>query len=147
MQTKLITLFGLAALLLAAGCSRDSRDGRGQAAQHDANANAAAATKDIGKLDAEIAGLEAQSTKNPDDNSLRESLAEAFVRRGNVHLEARRLKEALADFQTALSHKPDLDEAQERITQINRETQPEPDADDGKPVTVPAKPGAANSNE
>ena len=100
----------------------------------------------MGKLDAEIARLEAQAAKDPDDRTVRDSLADAFVGRGNLHLEARRLEQALSDFRNALSHRPDHDEAQERITQINNEAEREPVGDDGRPVTVPAAPGASNGN-
>ena len=146
MRTKLL-LFCCAAVLAASACAGDSREDADRP-QTASNANAAptAATKDIGKLDAEIARLEAQAAKDPDDRTVRDSLADALVGRGNLHLEARRLDQALADFQNALSHRPDHEEAQERITQINSETQREPVGDDGRPVTVPASPGASNSN-
>jgi tetratricopeptide (TPR) repeat protein len=151
MRTKLLT-FCCAAALAAAGCTGCSReDANRQATQANANsATAAVAANDIGKLDADIARLEAQAAKDPDDRALRDSLAEAFVRRGNLHLEARRLDQALSDFKNALSHRPDYEEAQERITQISNETQREPVGEDGRPVTVPAAPGttrgSGNSN-
>ena len=148
MRTQLLTVCCLAGLLSGAACAGDTRKTADQPAPADAAANnAGAATQDLGKLDAEIAGLEAQAAKNPDDPALRESLADAFVRRARVHLGARRLNEALADYQNALSHKPDHEEAQERITLINQELEPEPVGDDGRPVTVPARPGAGNSNQ
>ena len=145
MRTELLTLC-CAAALAAAGCARESREAATRPSASNAAATPTAATKDLGKLDAEVARLEAQAAKDPDDREVRDSLAEAFVRRGNLHLEARRLDEALADFKNALSHKPDHEEAQERITQINNETQREPVGEDGRPVTVPAAPGATNSN-
>jgi tetratricopeptide (TPR) repeat protein len=147
MRNKLIILC-CATALAAAGCAGGSRNAANRPATQANvnNANQAGATKDIGKLDAEIARLEAQAAKDPDDGTVRDALADAFVRRGNVHLEARRLDQALSDFKNALSHKPDHDEAQERITQINSETQREPVGDDGRPVTVPAAPGTANGN-
>ncbi|MCA1613364.1 MAG: tetratricopeptide repeat protein [Acidobacteria bacterium] len=102
---------------------------------------------DPAKLDAEIAQLEAQAAKHPDDRLMRETLADALVKRGQLHYDARRLNEALADYQAALSHNPDHEEAQTRIAQINNEMQPEPVGDDGKPVTVPAKPGGNTNDE
>ena len=146
MRTKLL-LFCCAATLAASACAGDSReDANRPPTASNAGATPTAATRDIVKLDAEIARLEAQAAKDPDDRTLRDSLADALVSRGNLHLEARRLDQALSDFQNALSHKPDHDEAQERITQINNEQEREPVGDDGRPVTVPAGPGAANSN-
>jgi tetratricopeptide (TPR) repeat protein len=146
MRTKLITACCFAALA-AAACGGGGREAADRPpAPSNAAATPAAAPKDIGKLDAEIAQLEAQAAKDPDDRAVRDSLADALVSRGNAHLEARRLDEALADFQNALSHKPDQEEAQERITQINNEARRDPVGDDGRPVTVPAGPGASNRN-
>ena len=147
MQTKLLTLCCAAALVAASACAGGSRDGaNGPQSAANANATPVANVKDIGKLDAEVARLEAQAAKDPDDRTVRDSLADALVRRGNLHLEARRLDQAHSDFQNALSHRPDHEEAQERITQINNEQEREPVGDDGRPVTVPAAPGASNGN-
>ena len=144
MRNKLLTLCCAAALVAASACAREAANRSSPATN--AGATPTAATKDIGKLDAEIARLEAQAAKDPDDRTVRDSLADAFVARGNLHLEARRLDQALSDFQNALSHKPDHDEAQERITQINNEQEREPVGDDGRPVTVPAAPGATRDD-
>jgi tetratricopeptide (TPR) repeat protein len=146
MQTKLLWACCAAALACAA-CAGDSRQEPNQPAT---NAGAATSpgveTRDIGKLDADIARLEAQAAKDPDDRVLRDTLADTFVRRGNVHAEARRLEQALTDYQNALSYKPDQEEAQERITQIGNESQREPVGDDGRPISIPAGSGAANAN-
>ena len=146
MRTRLLTLC-CAAALVASACAGDSREAASRpASASNAAPTPTAAVRDIGKLDAEIARLEADAAKDPDDRTVRDSLADAFVGRGNLHLEARRVDQALSDFQNALSHKPDHEEAQERITQIGNETQREPVGDDGRPVTVPASPGASNGN-
>ena len=146
MRTTLLT-FCCAAALAASGCARGSREAATRPSPAaNAGATPAAAPNDIGKLDAEIARLEAQAAKDPDDHEVRDSLADALVRRGNLHLEARRLDQALSDFKNALSHRPDHEEAQERISQINNEAEREPVGDDGRPVTVPAGPGASNGN-
>lgn len=146
MQTKLLTLCCAVALAAAWGCAGDSRQAANRAGQSNAAATPTAAPRDLGKLDGEVARLEAQAAKDPDDRTVRDSLADALVSRGNLHLEARRLDQALTDFQNALSHRPDHEEAQERITQINSEQEREPVGDDGRPVTVPAAPGASNAN-
>lgn len=149
MRTTALFLCCLAAIIGGA-CRGDAPRATNGPAAADANANAnakgQAAPADPAKLDAEIAGLEAQAAKNPDDRLMRETLADALVKRGQLHYDARRLNEALADYQAALSHNPDHEEAQTRIAQINNEMQPEPVGDDGRPVTVPAKPGG-NSND
>jgi tetratricopeptide (TPR) repeat protein len=150
MRTKFLTLCTAAALAASWACAGESRRAANQSAQSNAAATPTAATKDLGKLDAEIARLEALAAKDPDDSTVRDALADALVSRGNLHREAHRLDQALADFQNALSLRPDHEEAQERITQINNEQEREPVGDDGRPVTVPASPGATkgggNSN-
>ena len=92
-----------------------------------------------GQLDAEIARLEAEAEKNPDDDAARTALAAAYVRRGDALRAARRADEALRDYQNALRFNPDNEDAQLGLEQINQEAGAEPRADDGKPVTVPAK--------
>jgi tetratricopeptide (TPR) repeat protein len=148
-----LLLAACAAAALSCACGGAQRDANQSAANQSGNANQPAASPgfasqlDIAKLDAEIRSLEAQATQSPDDKSLRDSLADAYVRRGSANYAARRLDAALKDYQSALSYDPTNEDAQLRITQINQETGGEPRADDGKPATVPAKPGAANSNQ
>ena len=141
------------AAALSCACGGAARDAGQSGANNPAQGNQTAANTvtagqlDIAKLDAEIRSLEAQSAQSPDDQSLRGSLADAYVRRGSAHYAARRLDDALKDYQSALSYDPTNEDAQLRITQINQETGGEPRADDGKPATVTAKPGASNSNQ
>lgn len=101
---------------------------------------------DTSKLDAEIAGLEQQAEKTPDDDTTLSALAEAYVRRGHALHEAHRLNDALRDYQSALKYSPDHEEANLRVAQITQEIGAEPHAEDGKPVSVPARPGA-NENQ
>lgn len=140
-----------ATLSCACGAGRDaaSQSAANKSAQgsQSVNNNGVAGQLDIAKLDAEIRSLEAQATQSPDDRSLRDALADAYARRGSANYAARRLDAALSDYQSALSYDPSNEDAQLRITQINQETGGEPRADDGKPATVTAKPGAANANQ
>ncbi|HVG29629.1 MAG TPA: tetratricopeptide repeat protein [Pyrinomonadaceae bacterium] len=150
-RRKLLLAACAAALACAYGCAQ--RGANQSAANQSAQGNQAAANagaagqQDIAKLDADIRALEAQAARSPDDQSLRDSLAAAYVRRGSANYAARQLDAALKDYQSALSYDPTNEEAQLRITQINQETGGEPRADDGKPATVTAKPGASNSNQ
>ena len=96
---------------------------------------------DTSKLDAEIAALEQQAEKNPDEDTTLNALAEAYARRGHALHAAHRLPEALQDYQNALKYSPDHEEASLRVAQITQEIGVEPHAEDGKPVSVPAKPG------
>ncbi|HEX8636383.1 MAG TPA: tetratricopeptide repeat protein [Pyrinomonadaceae bacterium] len=147
-----------AAVLLCGACGKSAPSG----ANGNGGANVAAAPDnvnrgaagnnssgqelDTSKLDAEIAGLEQQAEKNPDDDATLGALAEAHVKRGHALHEARRLTDALHDYQTALRYSPDHEEASLRVAQITQEIGAEPHAEDGKPVAVPAKPGA-NENQ
>jgi tetratricopeptide (TPR) repeat protein len=145
-----------AALLLCGGCGKSAPSG----ANVNGGTNAATAaspggmngnvpgsggggqTLDTSKLDAEIATLEQQAEKNPDDDTTLGALAEAYVRRGHALHEAHRLTDALHDYQSALRYSPDHEEANLRVAQITQEIGAEPHAEDGKPVAIPAKPGA-----
>ena len=161
MTTRLKTCAALFALaLMASGCGKGASGGKGQTnvaasaspqgggaagstnnAAANTNANAADAQQALasGKLDAEIAQLEAQAEKNPEDDAARAALAAAYIRRGDALRDARRLDEALRDYQSAQRIDPDNEEAQLRLEQLDQESGAEPRADDGRPVTVPAK--------
>ena len=148
----------VAALCAACGGSRSGTNGSAanqsaanqtaqsqQAGAQQANANGAA-QPDFAKLDADIMQLEAQLADKPDDNSLREAVAQAYVRRGAANYAQQKPAEALRDYQAALNYDPGNEEAELRITQLNQEGAAALRTDDGKPATVPAKPGASNNN-
>ena len=146
MRTKLLSAC-CAAALAASGCAGGPRKAANRpSSPSNAAPTPTAAPKDIGKLDAEIARLEAQAEKSPDDDSTLAALADAYVRRGHALHEAHRLTDALHDYQSALRYSPDHEEANLRVAQITQEIGAEPHAEDGKPVAVPAKPGA-NENQ
>src|SRR5437762_538068 len=108
MRETAFILVCLLALSLGA-CGRGPAQGNNRAASSannaaaNANANAAGADAQAalasGKLDAEIAQLEAQAEKNPEDDAARASLAAAYIRRGDALRDAHRLDEALRDYQ------------------------------------------------
>ena len=149
----------MCALLLCGGCGKDTptaanvNSGANAATASPGGANAAAPGNtgggqvlDTSKLDAEIAALEQQAEKTPEDNTTLGALAEAYVRRGHALHDARRLTDALHDYQSALKYSPNHEEANLRVAQITQEIGAEPHAEDGKPVAVPASPGA-NENQ
>jgi hypothetical protein len=152
---KLILVGSCVAALLVA-CGKSNAPANQQAADraasnqpvNGANANASnAGAPDFAKLNADIMQLEAQASERPDDNSLREAVANAYARRGAANYDAHKPAEALKDYQSALSYNPDMEEAQLRVQQISQEIGGAVRTDDGKPVTVPAKSGASNSNK
>lgn len=163
MVNRMRVLVGLlslvSALLLCGACGESAPAG----ANENSTANVAAASGtnsgapgnssgdgaqglDTTKTDAEIAQLERQAEKNPDDDATHNALADAYARRGRMLHEARRLTDALHDYQSALRFSPDHEEANLRIVQITQEMGAEPHAEDGKPVAIPARPGA-NENQ
>lgn len=161
MSNKALKMFSVgccvATLLLA--CSKGSapqgqqtnKPAFGTQSANGANGNAAnsanAGAPDFAKLDADIMRLEAEASARPDDNSLRQEVANAYARRGAANYDAHKPAEALKDYQSALSYNPDHEEAQMRVEQISQEVGGGVRTDDGKPVTVPAKTGATNSNQ
>jgi hypothetical protein len=119
-----------------------------RSAANNQSANSAnAGAPDFAKLDADIMRLESEAAERPDDNSLRESVANAYAKRGAANYDAHKPAEALKDYQSALNYNPDMEEAQLRVQQISQEIGGAVRTDDGKPVTVPAKSGASNSNK
>jgi tetratricopeptide (TPR) repeat protein len=135
--------------LLSAACGRRAAQGNNRAGvnANDAAANANANLSSVdaqaalasGKLDAEITQLEAEAERNPEDDAARTALAAAYIRRGDALHAANRLDEAQRDYQSAQRIDPDNEEAQLRLEQLDQESGAEPRADDGRPVTVPAK--------
>jgi tetratricopeptide (TPR) repeat protein len=158
----IVGLLSLALVLLLCGaCSKSAPAGaNGNGGANSANTSSGASNSgassnssgeggqgfDTSKMDAEIAQLEQLAEKNPDDDTTHDALADAYVRRGRALHEARRLADALRDYQSALRFSPDHEEANLLIAQITQELGAEPHAEDGKPVAVPAKPGA-NENQ
>ena len=138
-----VILVCLLALALAA-CGRGApppgeRAGGANSAAGNANTSAQAQPADLGKLDAEIAQLEAQAEKNPENDAARATLAAAYVRRGDALRAAARPDDALHDYQNALRFNPDNEDAQLRLEQLNQESGAEPRGDDGRPISVPTK--------
>ncbi|HEY0098316.1 MAG TPA: hypothetical protein VGB76_05120 [Pyrinomonadaceae bacterium] len=161
MRTFVGLLSLVSALLLCGACGESApaganENGAANSSAASSGANSSGASNhngggggqayDTSKMDAEIAQLEQQAEKNPDDDTTHNALADAYVRRGRALHEAHRLPDALHDYQNALRFSPDHEEANLRIAQITQEIGAEPHAEDGKPVAVPAKPGA-NENQ
>jgi tetratricopeptide (TPR) repeat protein len=109
--------------------------------------NIGAASGQPAELDDEIARLEREAEKDPDDDVTRTSLAQAYYLRGSALQQSGKLDEAMSDFQNALRFDPAHEEANIRLAQITREKEPDPRADDGKPVAIPATPGPNSNNK
>ncbi|HEX8070809.1 MAG TPA: tetratricopeptide repeat protein [Pyrinomonadaceae bacterium] len=138
--TGLVWACALALAACGRGTAPPDNGARGNANQPARAANASQPGPDAlasGQLDAEMARLEAEAEKNPDDDAPRAAVAAAYVRRANALRAAGRADEALRDYQKALSFNPDNEDAQLGLEQLNQEAGAEPRADDGRPVTVP----------
>lgn len=143
-QLLICGLCCLAVLVVMSACQKSAPAGNSEAGRG-ANATTPGAGEgqpDPAKLDLEIAHLEGEAEKDPDDDATRTSLAQAYYRRGSAFYQSGKLNEAMRDYQNALRFDPAHEEASLRLAQITREVEPEPRADDGKPVAVPATPGA-----
>ncbi len=145
-------------LLLCVACGKSTSDGanasnaaNAAASSNGTNGNASnvapasGQAHDNSKLDAEIVRLEQEAEKNPDDETMLGALADAYVKRGAALHDAQRLADALRDYQSALKYSPNHEEANLRVAQITQEIGAEPHAEDGKPVSIPAKPGTSNN--
>lgn len=73
---------------------------------------------DTSKFDAEIKQAESKLKTNPKDETLKKSLAQAFVTRGMALTEARQYASALGDYRKALKLDPGNEEAKKWIDQI-----------------------------
>ena len=135
-------LVGLASL--GAGCRRDARPGGEQVA-----AQAGATPQGGASLDSEIERLERQAERNPADSETRDELARVYVRRGNARSAAGQVREALADYQSALRNDPDNNEAQAAAAnaaqQLGGGAQQEDE--NGAPVPPPISPNVSGEGE
>lgn len=134
----------LVALLFAA-CNKGGNKTANAEPSPTPQANAGAA--DIAQLDADIARLEKQAQRNPNDDTTRAALAHAYVRRGNAHRAAQQLAEALRDYQNALRLNPDDEDAQRNTAEISPQVEGEPTGEYGEPAPLPITPNVTTETE
>jgi len=145
----------VALLSLLCACGRgapaDAGQGGGASAtaspQASADAGVAAAPSDISKLDAEVEQLEKRAERNPGDDEALNELAKAYVRRGDAHRAASRLREALFDYRRAQSADPDNSEAQRNAAEISPLVEGAPTGENGEPAPLPITPGVTADEE
>jgi tetratricopeptide (TPR) repeat protein len=138
----------LALAALTAGCLRGARTNtNGGAAEAGATPGATAGQgtpADSAKLAVEIERLEKQAERNPADEETRDELARVYVRRGNALRGAGQLREALADYQSALRLDPDNDEAQAGAAAATEQLGGEQQDENGAPAPLPITPNVAD---
>jgi Flp pilus assembly protein TadD len=99
------------------------------------------------KYDAEIARLEKEVEKSPGDDTVRTTLAKAYLGRGSILAAAHQNKAALADFRSALQLDPDNEEAQQKTAAMRKEIGNDPSEDEGEPVGLPPSPDALDEDD
>ena len=142
-----LTLLVVAAATLSAGCRRDAPKGGDAAANQTASAqqqNGTATPPNITQLNADIERLEKHAERNPADEETRDDLARAYVRRGKLEQAEGRQQEALVDYQRALRHDPDNDDAQSGAASATEALGGEKEDENGAPAPLPINPGVAD---
>ncbi|HEV2707103.1 MAG TPA: tetratricopeptide repeat protein [Pyrinomonadaceae bacterium] len=139
-----------AALLVAltfAACGRGGSSGGNKTANAEATPTPATGTADLAQIDADIARLEKQAQRNPNDDTARAALASAYVRRGNAHRAAQQLPQALRDYQNALRINPDDEDAPRNIAEISPQVEGEPTGEYGEPAPLPITPNVTTGTD
>ncbi len=145
---------GLGVLLSASAACRDNAsDNLAQANAGEASNNSSterntsAAAVDPSKLDAEIERLEKQAEKNPGNPETLAELSRAYVRRGNAHRDAQRMREAMDDYKRAQQRDPDNEDAQKNAAEIAPQVEGAPTGEYGEPAPLPITPNITGSEE
>ncbi len=146
--SALTLLFAVAAI--QAGCSRDAQKGAASppaGATANAPPGAAPSPADIAQLNGEIERLEKQAERNPADEETRDELARAYVKRAKVEQGGGQFQEALADYQRALRHDPDNDDAQAGAAAATDAIGGDKEDENGAPAPLPITPNVADEDE
>ena len=141
--TVLTLLVALAALHV--GCRREAQKGAGAGQTAAAQPNGAASPADITQLNGEIERLEKQAERNPADEETQDELARVYVKRAKLERDGGQFQEALADYQRALRHDPDNDEAQDGAAAVDQQLGGDQQEDEnGAPAPLPITPNVAD---
>jgi tetratricopeptide (TPR) repeat protein len=132
--------------MLSAGCRRGAQKGADAAAAgQTAAAQQTAAPEDITQLGGDIDRLEKQAERNPADDETQDELARAYVKRAKLEQAGGQYQEALADYQRALRHDPDNDDAQAGAAAVDQQLGGDQQEDEnGAPVPLPITPNVAD---
>lgn len=132
----------------SAGCRRDAPKGADTAAGETAGAQkgAAAAPADAAQLNVEIERLEKQAERNPADEETRDELARIYVKRAKLEQAGGQYQEALTDYQRALRHDPDSDDAQAGAAAATDAIGGDKEDENGAPAPLPITPNVADED-
>jgi tetratricopeptide (TPR) repeat protein len=148
MAASVLTLLVAVALPLT-GCRRDAQKAADPPAEQTANARqgGTSAPVDIAQLNGDIERLEKLAERNPADEETRDELSRAYVRRAKLEQGAGQHREALADYQRALRHDPDNDEAQAGAAAATEQLGGGGQEDEnGAPAPLPITPNVADED-
>jgi cytochrome c-type biogenesis protein CcmH/NrfG len=128
-----------------AGCRREAQKDAGAAQSASAQPNGAPAPADIGQLSGEIERLEKQAERNPADEETQDELARVYVKRAKLERDGGQFQEALVDYQRALRHDPDNEEAQGGAAAVDQQLGGDQQEDEnGAPAPLPITPNVAD---
>lgn len=143
-----------ALLLFSAACREDTKENAAPSNTNSVATNAASEGNTAGgtvgdpaHLDAEIERLEKQAEKSPGNAETLSELARAYVRRGNAHRAAQRLREAMNDYNRAQRNDPDNEEAQNNAAEIAPQVEGTPTGEYGEPAPLPISPNVTGGGE
>jgi tetratricopeptide (TPR) repeat protein len=158
MRERALTFLAFVLLLSLAACG--GKDGADTALQADSEANASATAtpsgtsvpgtgvEDISKLDGEIERLEKLAERSPGDETARDALSSAYVRRANSLRDAQHFRDALLDYQRALRLNEDNEEAQKNAAEIAPLAEGTPqEGEYGEPPPLPITPNVTGGEE
>ena len=134
----------LASAPLLTACGRGSQGGGNGSASRSGATQPAPAADDSAKLHSDIERLERQVERNPADEETRRELARAYVRRGDEQRAGGRLRESVADYQSALRLDPDNAEAQKNVAAITEQLGGTQQGENGEPAPLPITPNVAD---
>ncbi|MBV8855533.1 MAG: hypothetical protein JOZ02_01110 [Acidobacteria bacterium] len=130
---------------LSAGCRRGAQKGSDAGAGQTAAAQQAAAPEDITQVGGDIERLEKQAERNPADEETQDELARAYVKRAKLEQTGGQYQDALADYQRALRHDPDNDDAQAGAAAVDQQLGGDQQEDEnGAPAPLPITPNVAD---
>lgn len=143
-RAALTLLVALSAL--QAGCRRGAQQAADAGPNQTASAQQTpAAPEDMAQLEGDIDRLEKQAERNPADEETRDELARAYVKRAKAEQGGGRYQEALTDYQRALRHDPDNEEAQAGAATVDQQLGGDQQEDEnGAPAPLPITPNVAD---
>jgi tetratricopeptide (TPR) repeat protein len=151
-NTRAAAASALTLLVAVAMLSNACRGGAEKAADPASNQtaaaqpNAAASPADIAQLNGEIERLEKQAERNPADGETQNELARAYVKRAKAEQGGGQYQEALADYQRALRHDPDNDDAQAGAAAATDAIGGDKEDENGAPAPLPITPNVADED-